>query len=211
MDRLPEYAGTTRLYEQMTFGDLREACLASKRCLAAAAPGCAGWRCTHRQLTSFGADDHLRPDCQSRHRSFCRTEDSHNLEATHLDLPQGATCTASAGNAHLRQVGHGGTAHLCILHVYMFQKPFKCTQIHATLYVFTAVDLVGQVHSCLRQRSGPASATRTRDVPGSAKHTDQSNSCCRAPASNCNQSVCAIRCCSMPAARSEKKEDVILL
>ncbi len=131
MDRLPEYAGTTRLYEQMTFGDLREACLASKRCLAAAAPGCAGWRCTHRQLTSFGADDHLRPDCQSRHRSFCRTEDSHNLEATHLDLPQGATCTASAGNAHLRQVGHGGTAHLCILHVYMFQKPFKCTQIHA--------------------------------------------------------------------------------
>jgi hypothetical protein len=187
--------------------------LASKRCLAAAPPGCAGWRCTHRQLTSFGADDHLRPDCQSRHLSFCRTEDSHDLEATHPDLPQGAMCTASAGNAHLRQVGHGGTAHLCILHILHVPETIQmhtnsCTQ--TLWYVFTAVDLMGQVHSCLRQRPGPASATRTRDVPGSAKHTDQSNSCCRAPASNCNQSVCAIRSYSMPAAGSKKSENIIL-
>ncbi len=135
----------------MTLGALWEACMASKRCLAAAPSGCAGWRCTHRQLTSFGADDHLRPDGQSRHRSFCRTEDSHDLEATHPDLPQGAMCTASAGNEHLRQIGHGGTAHLCILHVYsvnftwMFQQPFKCTQIHAHKHCMSLslFDLVG--------------------------------------------------------------------
>ena len=132
MDRLPEYAGTTRLYEQMTFGDLREACLASKRCLAAAPPGCAGWRCTHRQLTSFGADDHLRPDCQSRHRSFCRTEDSHNLEATHPDLPQGAMCTASATSDKLVTE---------VPHIFAFCM-FTCSRNHSNSHKFRHTNIV---------------------------------------------------------------------
>jgi len=189
---------------------LWEAIVVSKTCVAAAPSGCAGWRCTHRQLTSFGADDHLRPGCQSRHRSFCRSEDSHDLEATHPDLPQGAMCTASAGNEHLRQFGHGGTAHVCILRfaeVYMFLNSFECTQIHAHKYCLSLPLLIWwvQVDSCLHQRPGPASAKRTHDVQASAKRPDQSNS--RELDSNCNQSLCAIRCCSMPAARITKNAD----
>ena len=68
-------------------------------------------------------------------------------------------------------------------HIFAFCM-FTCFRKHSNAHKVMHTNIVClcrliwwvQMHTCLHERPGPASATRTHDVPGSAKRTDQSNS-----------------------------------